>query len=316
MKKIIALITVSTILLLTACSHNQDGVTGAGSSFIYPVISIWAKNYDQYTNIQVNYQAIGSAATDMPLTSAQLAEHKLQQFPMIVGGIVLAINIPGIKNNELVLDGNLLVKIYMGTIQFWDDAELKRLNPTLNLPHQHVITIHRADGSGTTFNFTNYLAKVSPDWQQHIGSDSIVSWPGNGIGANGNAGVASQILQTNYSIGYVEYSYAKQSNMTITRLINHDNKVVTASPASFSAAAAGANWNASDGFYVILTNQPGADTWPIVATTFILVPVDSNKRQQALNFFHWCFATGARAAEQLDYVSIPTLVYQKIVVTF
>ncbi len=325
MKKI-AIVISSLALLLTACSHNQNNLTGAGSSFIYPVLSIWAKDYDRATNIQVNYQAIGSggglqqiysgtidfAASDMPLDVAQLAAHKLEQFPMIIGGIVLTVNLPGIQDNQLVLNGDLLEKIYTGKIQYWDSTDIQALNKDLNLPHQHIIPIHRADGSGTTFNFTNYLGKISPEWQKQIGSNTIVAWP-NGIGANGNAGVASQVQQTPYSIGYVEYAYAKQNNMAITRLVNHDGKIVTASAETFAEAAKNASWSASNGFHMILTNQKGTNSWPIVATTFILVPQNSLKKQSVTNFFNWCFANGAAAAQRLDYVAVPQQVYQAII---
>ena len=330
MKKLILLATiVSSSLFINACSQSSNEINGAGSSFIYPALSVWVQDYAAKTKIRVNYQAIGSggglqqiyshttnfAASDMPLTLPQLQQKKLWQFPMIVGGIVMAINIPGIKNNELTLSGNILEKIYMGTIKYWDNNEIKQLNPKINLPHHVIVTVHRADGSGTTFNFTNYLSKISTDWKTHIGENTIVAWPGDGIGAKGNAGVAAQIMQTQYSIGYVGYPYAAQSNMVITKMENHDRQIVIASNKTFAAAASNARWNTTNGFYLILTNQPGANSWPIVATTFILIPQQARTgavKQQILSFFKWCYQNGAATANKLNYVAIPPSVYQHI----
>lgn len=331
MKNVIKLIIgVGCALLISACSPNKNTITGAGSSFVYPVLAIWAQDYDNKMGMQVNYQAIGSggglqqmysgtvnfAASDMPLAMEQLQQHKLQQFPIIIGGIVPVVNIPGITNNQMVLDGAILADIYLGKITFWDDAAIRHLNPTLNLPHQNIVTVHRADGSGTTFNFTHYLADVSPAWKKEGGVNTMVSWP-NGIGAKGNAGVAAQILQTNYSIGYVEYAYAAQNHMAITRLINQAQQTVTASASSFAAAAKNAHWAAADGFYQILTNQPGVDSWPIVATTFILIPtdIDPERKKTLVDFFTWCYQDGSDAAASLDYVAVPASVYTQILVT-
>jgi phosphate transport system substrate-binding protein len=334
MKTVLKLIVALAVSLsLFGCSQDEHHITGAGSSFIYPALSIWAKNYDKQTNIEVNYQAIGSggglqqiysgtidfAASDMPLTTTELTKHGLQQFPMLIGGIVIAVNIPGIKNNQLTLSGDTLEKIYMGNIQYWDDQAIIRLNPGVKLPHDKIVSIHRADGSGTTFNFTNYLAKVSSQWQKHIGTNTTVAWPGDGIGAKGNAGVAAQVMQTPNSIGYVEYAYAKQNNMVITKMLNRSNKVITANAASFAAAAQHANWQAKNGFYQILTDQSGADSWPIVATTFVLIPTEARSpkiKQEVFKFFKWCFLSGNKSAEQLDYVAVPISVYQKILATF
>ena len=332
MKKIAAFaISASLALSLTACSSgsNDKHITGAGSSFIYPVLSVWAKDYYQQKSVQVNYQAIGSggglqqiyaktvdfAASDMPLTSAQLKQHQLKQFPMIIGGIVLAVNLPNVKNDELTLDGQTVEKIYDGSIKYWDAAAIKKLNPSVSLPHKDIVTIHRADGSGTTFNFTNYLSKISPKWKKNVGASTVVSWPGNGIGAKGNAGVAAQISQTKYSIGYVEYDYAKHNNMSITNLKNSTGNVVTASADSFAAAAKNANYNPENGYYLILTNQPGKDSWPIVATTFVLLPDQSKNpqiRQEMINFFQWCYRNGSDAAAKLDYVAVPEKVYEMV----
>lgn len=332
MKNLIKLVlAISCALLISACSQNKNTITGAGSSFVYPVLAIWAQDYENKTGIQVNYQAIGSggglqqmysgtvnfAASDMPLQMEQLQQRKLQQFPIVIGGIVPVVNIPGITNNQMVLNGTILADIYLGKITFWDDAAIKHLNPTLSLPHQTIVTVHRADGSGTTFNFTHYLADVSPAWKKDSGVNTMVSWP-SGIGAKGNAGVAAQILQTNYSIGYVEYAYAAQNHMAITRLINGAQKTVTASATSFAAAAKNARWSSTNGFYQILTNQPGIDSWPIVATTFILIPtdVDPEHKKILVDFFAWCYQNGANATASLDYVAVPESVYSQILTSF
>lgn len=334
MKSIIKLFCALAVSLsLIACSQNENHVTGAGSSFIYPALSIWAKDYANAKGTEVNYQAIGSggglqqmysgtidfAASDMPLTVTQLKKHNLSQFPMIIGGIVLAVNVAGVKNNDLTLSGDVLEKIYMGNIQYWDDQAIKRMNAGVNLPHKKIVTIHRADGSGTTFNFTNYLSKVSSSWQQQVGADTTVAWPGNGIGAKGNAGVAAQVMQTPFSIGYVEYAYAKQNNMVITKMLNRDHNVVTADSKTFSEAARNAKFTAANGFYQILTDQPGSQSWPIVATTFVLTanePRSAQVQKEVNDFFTWCFKKGAASAAKLDYVAIPDSVNSKIMATF
>ena len=319
-------------LSLAACSQNENHLTGAGSSFIYPALSVWAKDYANIANTQVNYQAIGSggglqqiysgtidfAASDMPLTMPQLSHHNLQQFPMIIGGIVIAVNVTGVKNNQLTLSGDVLENIYMGRIQYWDDSAIARLNHSVKLPHTKIVTIHRADGSGTTFNFTNYLSKISTEWAQKIGANTTVAWPGDGIGAKGNAGVAAQIMQTPNSIGYVEYAYAKQNNMVVTKMLNRDHQIVIADSDSFAAAAKNASWKASDGFYQILTDQPGVDSWPIVATTFVLIPNTARTlgvKKQIAAFFAWCFLKGGPSAAKLDYVAIPQSVYHVVLGT-
>ncbi len=334
MKQLVKLfIGIIACITLVSCSQgSSNGLTGAGSSFIYPVLSIWAKDYAKQ-GPEVNYQAIGSggglqqiysktidfAASDMPLTLAQLKQHQLQQFPMIVGGIVPVVNITGVKNNQLKLNSGTLVGIYMGTIQYWDNKAIKSLNPGVKLPHNQIITIHRADGSGTTFNFSNYFTKVSSTWKSKYGANTVISWPGNGIGAKGNAGVASQVMQTPNSIGYVEYAYAKQNDMTMTKMQNRAGRTVAANAASFTSAAKNAKWTASNGFYQILTNQPGANSWPIVATTFVLIPKTERTplvKQKVFKFFTWCFKNGTTAASQLDYVAIPKSVYKSIIATF
>ena len=325
------IIGICCAALISACSPNKNTLIGAGSSFIYPVLAVWTQQYSAKEGIQVNYQSIGSggglqqmysgtvnfAASDMPLTLSELQQHQLQQFPMIIGGIVPVINVTGIAPNQMVLNGTVLADIYLGKITFWDDTAIKLLNPTLKLPHQNIVTVHRADGSGTTFNLTHYLADVSPEWKAQGGVNTMVSWP-NGIGAKGNAGVAAQVLQTANSIGYVEYAYAAQNHMAITRMMNADGHTVMASADSFTAAAKNAQWSANNGFYQILTNQPGAQSWPIVATTFILMPrtPDPQLKTRLYNFFTWSYQNGAAAAASLDYVAVPESVYKTIIATF
>jgi len=226
---------------------------------------------------------------------------------MIIGGIVPVINLEGINSGELVLDGPTLAKIFMGEITKWDDAAIKKLNEKVKLPSMAIAVVHRSDGSGTTFNFTNYLAKVSDDWKTKVGSDAAVEWP-VGIGAKGNEGVANNVVQNKGSIGYVEYAYAKQNKMTYANMVNKDGKSVAPETKSFQAAAANADWKSVPGYGVILTEQPGAESWPITAASFILmhtVPQDAAASAEALKFFDWAYKNGAKMAEELDYIPMP-----------
>lgn len=335
MKKLLSVVIAAATFGITGQAMAAAQITGAGSSFIYPVLSKWAATYHKKTGVEINYQPIGSggglqqiyshtvtfAASDMPLHKTQLTAKHLQQFPMIIGGIVPIVHIVGIQTNQLVLDGNVLAKIYEGKITYWNDPQIVALNPSLKgkLPHNRIVSVHRADGSGTTFNFTNYLDKVNSDWKLHIGSNTVVNWPGFGIGAKGNAGVASQVAHLPNAIGYVEYAYAKQNHLTVTKMKNAAGSVVTADADTFAAAAKNAHYHADNGFYLILTNQPGADSWPIVATTFVLVPTNSKhpkQVKQALRFFTWSYHHGKKAASQLDYVAIPKKVYKQVIKTW
>ncbi|ACB96965.1 phosphate ABC transporter substrate-binding protein PstS [Beijerinckia indica] len=303
-------------------------ITGAGATFPFPVYAKWAEAYQKETGIGMNYQSIGSGggikqikartvtfgATDAPLQASELAEAGLVQWPQVMGGIVPVVNLDGVKPGALVLDGETLAKIFLGTIKTWDDPAIKALNPGLSLPSTAIAVVHRSDGSGTTFNFTDYLSKVSADWKAKVGASTAIEWP-VGIGAKGNEGVANNVLQTKGSIGYVEYAYAKQSSLTFTGLVNREGKQVQPTSASFQAAAANADWANSPGFYQILTNQPGAASWPITAATFILVPkqpTDEQATAAALKFFDWSFAHGAPLAEQLDYIPLPASVVSLI----
>ncbi|MGH6867925.1 MAG: phosphate ABC transporter substrate-binding protein PstS, partial [Methylocella sp.] len=246
-------------------------------------------------------------ASDMPLKPEELKEAGLVQFPTVTGGAVPAINLEGIVPGELVLDGPTLAKIYLGEITTWNDPAIKKLNPKAKLPSQAIVVVHRSDGSGTTFIWTNYLSKVSPDWASKVGSNTAVEWP-TGIGAKGNEGVANNVIQTSGAIGYVEYAYAKQNKMTVADLINKNGKRVAPDTQTFQAAAANADWANAPGFYLILTDEPGAKSWPIAGATFILIhatPDDPAAATTALKFFSWAYEKGGKQAEDLDYVPLP-----------
>jgi len=303
-------------------------ISGAGATFPYPIYAKWADAYKKETNVGLNYQSIGSGggikqikaktvtfgASDAPLPGKELDDTGLVQFPMVMGGIVPVINIDGIKPGDIVLDGPTLAKIFMGEIKTWTDPAIIKLNPTAKLPAQPIVVVHRSDGSGTTFVFTDYLAKVNADWKSKVGSNTAVEWP-IGIGAKGNEGVANNVAQTKGALGYVEYAYAKQNKLTHTRLLNKDGKAVEPAIASFTAAASAANWSAAPGFGVILTNEAGEATWPITSATFILIPKqpkDAAAAGEALKFFAWAYSKGGKMAEDLDYVPMPSAVVGEI----
>jgi phosphate transport system substrate-binding protein len=318
MKHFLAAVALATL----AWSSAQAGdISGAGATFPYPIYAKWADAYKQKTGIGLNYQSIGSGggikqikaktvtfgASDMPLKPDDLEKSGLLQFPMIMGGVVPVVNLEGIKPGELTLDGPTLASIFMGEITSWDDAKIKALNPNVNLPSKAVAVVHRSDGSGTSFLFTDYLSKTSPEWKDKVGANSSVEWP-VGLGAKGNEGVAGQTTQTDGAIGYVEYAYAKQNKMTYTKMVNSEGKVIEPKTAAFQAAAASVDWAKSPGYYVILTNQPGADSWPITGASFILIykqPDDPEAVKTALAFFDWAYQDGDKMAEDLDYVPIP-----------
>jgi phosphate transport system substrate-binding protein len=308
-----------------------DDISGAGATFPYPVYAKWAEAYKQKTGIGLNYQSIGSGggikqieastvtfgASDMPLKPDVLQQNGLVQWPMIIGGAVLTVNIPGIAPGQLVLDGATIASIYMGDITRWNDAAIKKLNPRLNLPNLDIAPVYRADGSGTNFLFTTYLSGASPSFAQKIGANASVQWP-VGLGAKGNEGVANQVIQTSGSIGYVEYAYVKQNKMTYARLINRDGKVVAPEAKAFAAAAANANWAQAPGYYLVLTNQPGVASWPITGASFILMHTNSRDANTApaLKFFDWAYKDGQSMAESLDYVPIPVSVVKQVQATW
>jgi phosphate transport system substrate-binding protein len=319
---------VAAGLVAASTSAYAADITGAGSTFIFPVLSKWADAYKKESGNGVNYQSIGSGAgikqiqaktvtfgaTDAPLKVDQLEKDGLAQWPMIMGAIVPVVNIEGIKAGDMVLDGDTLAKIYLGTITKWDDPAIKKLNPKLTLPSAAISVVHRADGSGTTFNFTDYLSKVSADWKSKIGSGTVVEWP-VGVGAKGNEGVSGNIGQAKNTIGYVEYAYAKQNKLTYTQLVNKAGKTVQPTNEAFQAAASNADWAHAPGYYLILTNQPGDKSWPIVASTFILMHKDATDKassQEALKFFKFAFEKGSKMAEDLDYIPMPDSVIKQI----
>ncbi len=320
-----AMATVSGFTLSAAFAAD---ISGAGATFPYPIYAKWADAYKKETDIGLNYQSIGSGggikqikaktvtfgASDAPMKGEDLESIGLAQFPMVMGGIVPVVNIEGVKPGELVLDGKTLADIFQGKITSWDDEAIKKLNPDATLPSQAIAVVHRSDGSGTTFNFATYLADVSADWKENVGVNTALEWP-VGIGAKGNEGVANNVAQTAGSIGYVEYAYAKQNNLTYTDLINKEGKKVEPTDASFSAAAANADWSSQPGYGVILANQPGAETWPMTAATWILVykqPEDATATVEALKFFAWSYEKGGEMAAELDYVPMPDSVVKSV----
>ena len=316
------LIAATSLLPITLLSPAAAmDISGAGATFPYPIYAKWADAYKKETGTGLNYQSIGSGggikqiqnktvtfgASDMPLKLDQLNKDGLIQFPTVIGGAVPVVNLDGIKSGDVKLDGPTLAKIFLGEIKTWNDPAIAKLNPNAKLPSQAIVVAHRSDGSGTTFIWTNYLSKVSPDWKSKIGENTSVEWP-TGIGAKGNEGVANNVQNTKGAIGYVEYAYAKQNKLTTVSLVNKDGKTVEPSSAAFQAAAASAKWDKADGFYVILTDQPGAASWPIAGATFILIhkqPKDPAAAREALKFFSWAYANGDQMAEDLDYVPLP-----------
>jgi phosphate transport system substrate-binding protein len=303
-------------------------ISGAGATFPYPVYAKWADAYKKETNVGMNYQSIGSGggikqikaktvtfgASDAPLPGKELDDSGLVQFPMVMGGIVPVVNLEGIKSGELTIDGPTLARIFMGEIKTWNDPAIAKLNPSAKLPSQAIAVVHRSDGSGTTYNFAYYLAEVSPEWKSKVGFNTSVQWP-VGIGAKGNEGVANNVAQTKGSIGYVEYAYAKQNKLTFTKMINKDGKAVAPTSATFQAAAANADWNSVPGYGVILANQPGGESWPMTAATWILLykkPQDAAATAEALKFFAWAYDKGDKMAEDLDYIPMPNNVVESI----
>jgi phosphate transport system substrate-binding protein len=328
MKLVRILAAAGALAAVSTIAASAADISGAGATFPYPIYAKWADTYKKQTNVGLNYQSIGSGggikqieantvtfgASDMPLKPDDLTKKGLVQFPTVMGGVVPVVNIDGIKSGDLVIDGPTLAKIYLGEIKKWDDPAIKKLNPNAKLPSQAIAVVHRSDGSGTTFIFTNYLLKVSADWKDKVGNNTSVEWP-VGIGAKGNEGVANNIGQAKGSIGYVESAYAKQNNLTTMKMVNKDGKTVAPTPEAFQAAAANADWAGTPGFYVLLTDQAGAASWPIAGATFILVHKqvqDAAAAQEALKFFDWAYANGGKMAQELDYIPMPAPVVAAI----
>jgi phosphate transport system substrate-binding protein len=327
-------------LLAAGCSAKSDKkseqpaapsaqqVTGAGSTFVYPVLSAWAADYQKQSATSVNYQSIGSGggisqvkagtvdfgATDQPLATDELASSNLAQFPIVIGGIVAVVNVPGLSAGQLKLTGPLLADIYAGKVKNWSDPVIAKLNPGLKLPSATIAVVHRSDGSGTTFNFTHYLSQVSSSWKSGPGEGKTVSWP-TGVGGKGNEGVAAYVKQIPNSIGYVEYAYVVQNGMAYAQLQNAAGAFVSPNAESFANAAETADWDSAKDFNLVMTNAPGANAYPITATTFVLMPKqpkDKAKSEAALSFFKYALENGQAQANKLDYVPLPQALVQQI----
>jgi phosphate transport system substrate-binding protein len=326
--KILKLVAVTGAAACLSFIAAAADISGAGATFPYPIYAKWADAYKKLTGIGLNYQSIGSGggikqikaktvtfgASDMPLKPDDLKAAGLLQFPMIIGGVVPVVNIKGVAPGQLHLDGATVAAIYLGDITKWDDAQIKRLNPKLALPSTAIAPVYRSDGSGTNFLFSDYLSKESPRFQSTIGANSSVQWP-IGIGAKGNEGVANMTTQTDGAIGYVEYAYAKQNKMAFTLLTNKNGAIVAPNAESFQAAAASADWVKSDSYYLILTDQAGAKSWPITGASFILLykqPADAAPVNEALKFFAWAYRDGATMASELDYVPLPAALIAQV----
>ncbi len=329
------MVIVGITLLFTVPSgfaSEVRSITGAGASFPYPVYSKWAAAYNRKTGVKFIYQSIGSGggikqikartvdfgASDAPLKPADLDQYGLLQFPMIMGGVVPVVNVKGVGKGELKLSNSLLADIYLGKITKWNDRRIKAENPFVKLPSKSIMVVHRSDGSGTTWIFTNFLSKVSAEWKNKVGNNKAVAWP-VGIGGKGNEGVASYVMRINGSIGYVEYAYALQNHMAYVKLKNRDGGYVEPSGKTFQAAAANADWTHAKGFYMVLTNQPGKDSWPITGASFILMYKTQNKPDTAkavLKFFDWSYKNGANMARNLDYIPMPANVVNLVEATW
>ncbi|MGE4338343.1 MAG: phosphate ABC transporter substrate-binding protein PstS [Pigmentiphaga sp.] len=327
-KRVFKQVAFGAALGAAALTVQAANITGAGASFPYPIYAKWAAAYKDATGNQVNYQSIGSGggqqqikaktvdfgASDDPLKAEDLETSGLLQFPAVIGGTVPVVNIAGVKPGELKLSGELLADIFLGKIKKWNDPAIASLNPDLTLPSADIIVVHRSDGSGTTFGWTNYLSKVSPEWKSTVGEGKAVKWP-VGQGGKGNEGVAAYVGQLSNTIGYVEYAYAKQNDLSWAQLRNQAGKFVQPEQGAFAAAAANADWDNAPGMGVVLTNEPGDTSWPVTAATFILIHKDQDDAAQGkavLEFFDWAWKNGAEAAAELDYVPLPDEVTNKV----
>ena len=309
------------VLAITASAVSATNVTGAGSSFVFPLMSKWSADYHQATGNKINYQSIGSSggiaqikagtvdfgATDKPLSADELRASGLIQFPVVIGGVAPVVNVGGVAAGSLKLSGALLADIFSGKVSQWNDAAITALNPGITLPAARITVVHRSDGSGTTFNFVNYLSKASPMWREKVGEGTSVQWP-VGLGGKGNEGVAAYVKQVRNAIGYVELSYALQNKMAYTQVQNSAGQFVQPNAASFAAAATGADWAGAEDFNLIITDAPGASSWPISATVFVLMQAkakDAERAKAARDFFAWGYANGRSQAGALDYVPLP-----------
>ena len=321
LKQLITAIATAAALIYAGASLAAATLTGAGATFPYPIYAKWAEAYKAQSGVSMNYQSIGSGggikqitaktvnfgASDMPLTPEELDKNGLMQFPTVIGGVVPVINVAGVAAGTFKLDGATLANIYLGKITKWNDPALAALNKDIKLPDSNITVVHRSDGSGTTFIFTNYLAKVSPEWKSAVGEGSAVSWKA-GTGGKGNEGVASYVQRIKNSIGYVEYAYALQNKMNAAQMKNRDGLFVAPRDASFIAAAANAQWDKAPGFYKILTDESGKESWPISGATFILIHKKQENAEMAkevVKFFDWAYTSGGKLAADLGYVPLP-----------
>jgi phosphate transport system substrate-binding protein len=326
--KLARTLAAAAIAALACGAAGAADITGAGATFPYPLYAKWADAYRKATGNSMNYQSIGSGggikqiiaktvdfgASDMPMKPEDLRKHGLVQFPAVMGGVVPVYKVPGIGAGQLRFTGKLLADIYLGKVTRWNDPGIAQLNPTLKLPGDNINVVHRSDGSGTTFLWTNYLSKASPEFKQSVGEGTSVKWP-SGVGGKGNEGVASYVQKINGSIGYVEYAYAKQNKLAHGQLQNSAGLFVQPDDETFKAAAAGADWNSVPGMGVVLTDQPGEKAWPITGASFVLVQARQEKPQagrEVLNFFEWAFRNGEAMAAELDYVPMPAPVVRQI----
>ncbi|KXJ32897.1 MULTISPECIES: phosphate ABC transporter substrate-binding protein PstS [Pseudomonas] len=327
MKRTFSLSLLLSAFCLSTAAHAVD-VTGAGSSFVFPVLSKWSQGFSEKTGNRINYQSIGSGggiaqikagtvdfgATDAPMSTDDLQKGGLGQFPTIIGGIVPVVNVEGIEPGKLKLDGPTMAKIFMGEIKTWNDPAIAALNPGLKLPEGAITVVRRSDGSGTSYNFTNYLAKVSPEWKEKFNFGTTVNWP-VGVGGKGNEGIAAYVKQIKGSIGYVEYAYALTNKMSHVQLKNAAGNFVQPDAKSFQAAAATADWKSAKDFNLLMTNAPGADAWPITATTWIVMykePKNEERSKVAFDFFKWSLEHGQKDAAALDYVPVPDALVKQI----
>lgn len=321
-------VTVAAGAVMAFSNAQAAEITGAGATFPYPIYAKWAEAYKQATGTGLNYQSIGSGggikqikaktvdfgASDMPLPPAELEKEGLVQFPAIMGGVVPVVNIQGVKPGQLKLTGEVIAAIYMGKITRWVAPEIASLNPGVKLPTTDITVVHRADGSGTTFVWTDYLSKISPEFKSTVGTGTAVKWPA-GVGGKGNEGVAANVQRINGAIGYVEYAYAKKNNIAHTQVKNSDGVFVQPDDETFKAAAANAQWDKVPGFGVVLTNQPGKTSWPLASASFILMhktQQDPAKAREVLKFFDWAYKSGGTMAAELDYVAMPAPVVKQI----
>lgn len=328
LKQFLKSATVAAGTAIAFSSAMAADITGAGATFPYPIYAKWAETYKKETGTGLNYQSIGSGggikqikaktvdfgASDMPLKAEELDKEGLMQFPAIMGGVVPIVNLDGITPGQLKLTGPVLANIYLGKIAKWNAPEIAALNPGMKLPAEEITVVHRADGSGTSFLFTDYLSKVSPDFKSTVGAGTAVKWP-VGVGGKGNEGVAANVQRIKNSIGYVEYAYAKRNKMSHTQLQNRDGQFVQPDDETFKAAAAGADWSKTPGFGVVLTDQAGKTSWPITGASFILLhkaQADANKGKEVLKFFDWAYKNGGASATELDYVAMPAPVVKQV----